>query len=216
MTETTERTEHPGAGIRPPDNRWLWVLIPLVTLLGVAVAYVLFRPHTYAGAVLQAPEKAASMEGLVFSDGTPADLNRFADQVVLVYFGYTHCPDICPTTLVRAAEAKEAMGSDGDDLQVLMVSVDPERDTVEALDEYMAFFDDTFLGVTGSEENLDRVATLYGIGVIRKEGTVESGYTVDHTGTLLAIDPAGFLRVIYPNDVDADALASDLKELLKT
>jgi protein SCO1/2 len=136
--------------------------------------------------------------------------------VVLVYFGYTNCPDICPTTLARAAEAKRLMGSSGDDLQVLMVSVDPERDTQEALAQYMAFFDDSFLGVTGPVEALDRVATLYGIYVKRNEGTAESGYTVDHTGTLMAIDPDGYLRVIYPNDVSADALASDLRALLET
>jgi protein SCO1/2 len=211
MSEQIER----GAD-RTPRPPWGVVWVVLVALVGVAVAFVLFRPHTYAGSVLQAPVPAESLDGLVFSDGRPADLAAFSGDVVLVYFGYTNCPDICPTTLARAAEAKRLMGSSGDDLQVLMVSVDPERDTQEALAQYMAFFDDSFLGVTGPVEALDRVATLYGIYVKRNEGTAESGYTVDHTGTLMAIDPDGYLRVIYPNDVSADALASDLRALLET
>jgi protein SCO1/2 len=211
MTEQIEREED-----RTPHPPWGVVWVVLVALVGVAVAYVLFRPHTYAGSVLQAPVPAESLDELVFSDGRPADLAGFRGDVVLVYFGYTNCPDICPTTLARAAEAKRLMGRSGDDLQVLMVSVDPERDTQEALAQYMAFFDDSFLGVTGPVEALERVATLYGIYVKRNEGTAESGYTVDHTGTLMAIDPEGYLRVIYPNDVSADALASDLRALLET
>ncbi len=214
MGSMTEQIESQASRpVRPP---WRVVWVVLVALVGMAVAYGLFRPHTYSGSVLQAPIPAEPLEGLVFSDGRPADLTTFRGEVVLVFFGYTHCPDICPTTMARAAEARRLMGDDGDNLQVLMVSVDPERDTEHALGEYLAFFDDSFLGVTGPADALERVATLYGIYFNRNEGTVESGYTVDHTGTLMAIDPEGSLRVIYPNDVPADALASDLRALLKS
>jgi protein SCO1/2 len=164
--------------------------------------------------VLQAPIPAASLEGLTFSNGEPASLEAFEGKLVLMYFGYTNCPDICPITLASAARAREAMGSAGEGLQVLMVTVDPQRDTLELLDEYVGYFDPSFLGVGGSEEELDRVATLYGIYVKRGEGTPESGYTVDHTGSLMAIDPDGFMRVLYTHDVDSDALAADLEELL--
>lgn len=207
-TETTEPSGGPPALPRSPA-RWRRVLISLAALVGVAVAYTVFRPHTFAGTVLQSPEPAPALDGLVFSTGEAADLSAFAGDVVLVFFGYTHCPDICPVTLARAAQAKEAMGSDGEGLQVLMVSVDPERDTPEVMAEYMGLFDDSFLGVTGPEADIDRVATLYGIGVIRHDDTA------DHTGTLMAIDPDGHLRIVYPHDVDPAALAADLARLLK-
>jgi protein SCO1/2 len=193
---------------------WQWAAMAAVIVAGVAVAFTLFRPHRFAGTVLQAPIPAASLDGLSFSNGEPASLDAFDDKLVLMYFGYTNCPDICPVTLASAARAREAMGPAGDDVQVLMVTVDPARDSLELLGEYVGYFDSTFLGVGGPEEDLDRVATLYGIYVNRGEGTPESGYTVDHTGSLMAIDRDGFLRVLYTHDVDSDALAADLEQLL--
>lgn len=192
---------------------WQWAAIAAVILAGVVMAFTI-RPHRFAGTVLQAPIPAASLEGLTFSNGEPASLDALDGKLVLMYFGYTNCPDICPVTLASAARAREAMGSAGDDVQVLMVTVDPARDSLDLLGEYVGYFDPTFLGVGGPESDLDRVATLYGIYVKRGEGTPESGYTVDHTGSLMAIDRDGFMRVLYTHDVDSDALAADLKQLL--
>lgn len=205
----------PETHVRRRRRRLDALAVVAVAAIGVVVAIWLFRPHTYAGAVLQSPSPAPAMDGLVLHTGDPADLSRFAGDVVLVYFGYTNCPDICPTTLAKAAQAKESMGSAGDRLQVLMVTVDPERDTPDILGEYVAHFDRTFFGVSGTPEAVARVASLYGIFFQRGQELEGGGYNVDHTGTLIAIDPEGYERVLYPNDVDADALAADLRELSK-
>ncbi len=215
MTDTVDQDT---STIQPPTQGgfawWQWAAIGAVIVAGVAVAFTLFRPHRFAGTVPQAPIPAASLEGLTLSNGEPASLDAFEGKLVLIYFGYTNCPDICPVTLASAARAREAMGSAGEDVQVLMVTVDPARDGLDLLGEYVGHFDPTFLGVGGSEEELDRVATLYGIYVKRGEGTADSGYTVDHTGSLMVIDPDGFVRVLYTHDVDSDALAADLRQLL--
>lgn len=187
----------------------------LVVLLGVAAAFVFLRPHAYAGAVMQSPAKAPNLDGMVFHTGEPADLWRFDGDVVLVFFGYTHCPDICPTTLAGVARAKEQL-SDADAARVhtVFVSVDPERDTPEALADYVTHFDDSFLGAGGDEQATHQAEVLYGINVEQHDGTPESGYVVDHTAHLVAIDTEGFIRVIYPTDVASDLLAADLEELL--
>lgn len=196
------------------DRRVPWPIVAVVVILLIGAGIWLFRPHTYSGLVIQSPSPAASLDGLVFTDGERADLARFSDKVVLMYFGYTYCPDICPTTLARIADARARMGDAGDDLQVLMVTVDPARDTADVLGEYVSHFDPAFLGVTGRVEDTDRVATLYGIYVNRHDEDGTSDYTVDHTGTLMAVDRDGFLRVVFSNDVTAADLAADLRELV--
>lgn len=194
---------------------------PLVALGGVALVAVLafvvvpmLRPHTYAGVVLQSPTPAPPMEGLVDHNGNPVDIEAYRGEVLLVYFGYTHCPDVCPTTLSAAAKAIEQLGDDGEKVNLLMVTVDPERDTPEYLAEYVTFFDDRFLGVWGEPDDLATTASLYAVYYQKQEGTVETGYVVDHTATLMAIDPDGYIRVIYTPEHTAEQLAGDLKELV--
>lgn len=196
--------------------RWPWFAlggVAAVALLAFVVVPVL-RPHTYAGVVLQSPTPAPPMEGMIDHNGSPVDIEAYRGDVVLVYFGYTHCPDVCPTTLSTAAKAIEQLGDDGEQVHLLMVTVDPERDTPEYLAEYVTFFDDRFLGVWGSDQDLATTASLYSVYYQKQEGTPETGYVVDHTATLMAIDPEGYIRVIYTPEHTADQLAGDLKELI--
>lgn len=214
MTTTVERNEDP---VRPPTRRMgraEWLLIAAVALVGVGLGIFLFQPHTYAGTVLQSPRPAPSLDGLTFSNGDPADLAVFEGDVVLMYFGYTHCPDICPTSMATIARAREALGADAERVHGLLVTVDPNRDTPEALNRYLGNFDRSFLGVTGPEETLMSTAMLYGIHSEVHQEAEELGYTVDHTGTIIAIGPDGHVRVLYSHTVDADALSADLAELL--
>ncbi len=199
---------------RALDRRIPWPVVLILAVILIGAGFWLLRPHTYSGMVIQSPARAAPLEGLVLTDGTPADLSRFSDDVVLMYFGYTYCPDICPTTLARIADARARMGEAGEDLQVLMVTVDPARDDRAVLGEYVSHFDPAFLGATGPVEDTDRVATLYGIFVKRHDEDGSSDYTVDHTGTLMAVDRDGYLRIIFSNDVTAEDLAADLRELV--
>jgi protein SCO1/2 len=214
MTTTIERNEDPVSPQKRRMGRAEWLMIAAVAIIGAGLGIFLFQPHTYAGTVLQSPRPAPPLEGLTFSNGEPAGLDEFSGDVVLMYFGYTHCPDICPTSMATIARAREMLGDDADRVHGLLVTVDPERDTPEALNRYLANFDESFLGVYGPEETLMSTAMLYGIHAEVHQEAEELGYTVDHTGTIIAIGPDGHVRVLYSHTVDADALSADLAELL--
>lgn len=206
--------EHPTPARRSP-RRLLAVVVVAVTGLVVGYGAVEWlRPHTFSGTVLQSPTAAPPLTGLTVHTGEPADLSEFRGEVVLLYFGYTNCPDICPATLSNAARAIDAMGPAGEDVELLMVTVDPARDDPRTLGDYVGHFHPRFLGVHGSEEELRTAASQYGVVFRKAEGSEATGYLVDHTVSLMAIDPEGFLRVVYPVDVPPAELAADLEELL--
>lgn len=190
----------------------LLVGVPLLAAVLTIGALRMLRPHAYSGTVLQAPTRAPSMEGLTYSDGTPVDIGAFRGDVVVVFFGYTHCPDVCPTTLATLADTADRV--DDERLHVLFVSLDPERDDAGRLGDYVGTFDPDFLGATGPADDVDRVASTYGIFHARGEDTPDGGYTVDHTATLMGIDTDGRLRIVWPPEIDAASLAADIDELL--
>jgi protein SCO1/2 len=184
----------------------------LLVLAGwLAVSWI--TPHPYSGTVLQAPEAAPSMDGLVLDDGSEVDLTAFEGQLLLVYFGYMSCPDVCPTTLSMAASARRALGDDADRVRLLMISVDPERDSLDALGDYVRSFDGSFVAATGDLDTLDRVAAQYGIFFGRGEKLGDE-YAVDHTATLMGIDANGHLRIVWPAALELDRLVADMRELL--
>lgn len=195
-------------------NRPIKILLGVLVVLAAAWFVVIpqFRPHAFHGVVMQSPTAAPEID-LQATTGDLIGLNSFAGKLVVVYFGYTHCPDICPTTLSTLNKALENMGDDAAEVQVVMVTVDPERDTVELLDEYLGFFNDSFIGLTGSREDISRVATTYGVFFAAAEGDSESGYTVDHTAWLTVIDQQGHLRLVLPPELTPEEIAADLKYL---
>ena len=200
--------------------KWAKITFAVVLAVGAGVvvsrtAVSAFRPHLYAGTVLQGGTPAPPMDGIHLASGEEVDMNSWGGDVVLVYFGYTHCPDVCPTTLSTAAQAITDLSDKNQErTQLLMVSVDPARDTSDSLQEYVEFFDPDFLGATGDVSDIDRVASQYGVFYELGEGTIDEGYTVDHTATLMGIGPDGELRIVWPPDATADQMSSDIKELL--
>jgi protein SCO1/2 len=191
----------------------LAVGIPVLVLTLGYVGLRLLTPHPYAGTVMQAPTEAPSLAELTGTDGRPVDLAAFHGDLVLLFFGYTSCPDVCPTTLSMVHRSLEQLGADAARVHVMMVSVDPQRDDVEHVREYVQAFDPTFLGATGDLAAIERAAASYGVFFARGDA-LGDGYAVDHTATLMAIDTDGHLRVVWPPDVRPDDLASDLRELL--
>jgi protein SCO1/2 len=187
---------------------------PLLVVLLAWVALQLFRPHIYAGTIMQAPTAAPSMEGLSWSDGTPVDLAEFDGDVVVVFFGYTYCPDVCPTTMSQVDRALDRVGGDTDRIHVMMVSVDPERDEPADVGEYVRAFDPSFRGATGDPDTVARIASTYGVFFARGEEYDDGNYAVDHSAYLMGIDTEGHLRIVWPADVATDDLADDLAALL--
>ena len=144
--------------------------------------------------------------------GQERTLADFKDKVVLIFFGFTQCPDVCPTALARAAEVKTLLGPDGDRLQVLFVSVDPERDTPEVLNAYTAAFDPTFLALYGDADRLAETAKEFKV-IYQKVPTGDS-YTIDHTSVTYAFDTEGKLRLKLSHSQSAIEYAADVRKLL--
>ena len=145
----------------------------------------------------------------------PVSLSEFQGRPVLLYFGYTTCPDVCPTTLGDLRQAVQALGSDADKVQVLFVSVDPERDTVDRLQTYLGAFDPSFVGLTGPLAEIEAIASRF--GVFFQKSSVESaaGYLVDHTSAVLLIDADGALRLMFPYGTSGDQIASDTRNYIR-
>jgi protein SCO1/2 len=197
-------------------RRWLRLLLLLASVIvGVIVALATIqslRPHLYAGTVLQGDTPAPSMDGLMLSSGGSVDLAAYQNEFLMVYFGYANCPDICPTTLSTAAKAVESLPEDQRKrTQLLMVSIDPGRDSLDYLGTYTSFFHPSFVGATGPVEAVDVVASQYGIFYQFGDG---EDYTVDHTASLMGIDPDGVLRILWPPEVTSEQLAADIAQLL--
>lgn len=189
------------------------LLVVFIVVLALNLGGDVFGSRSYHGTFIDDPKDPEQFT-LIASDEREISLEEFRGDVVALYFGYTHCPDICPLTLAKLAQAKQELGSQGDDLQVMMITVDPERDSAEILDEYVTRFDPTFLGLTGELEQLEDVASSLGVFFAKQESQGASGYLVDHTASVLVLDREGALRLLLGQDLSADQVAEDLENLL--
>ena len=148
-------------------------------------------------------------------DGKPRSLADFRGKAVVLFFGYTRCPDVCPTTLADMAGVMKALGKDSERVQVLFVTVDPERDTPAVLSQYVPAFDPRFLGLYGDAAATQRVAKEFKIFYEKHAGGTTSADTVDHSAQSYVLDTQGRLRLLVRNDRIATDLAGDLRALLK-
>ncbi|MEQ1880747.1 MAG: SCO family protein [Burkholderiales bacterium] len=149
-------------------------------------------------------------------NGKHRTLEDFRGQVVVLFFGFTHCPDVCPTTLGELASAFNKLGASADKVQVLMVSVDPERDTQEVLSKYVAAFHPRFLGLRGSAEETARVAKDFKVIYQKASGTTAVSYSMDHSAGTFIIDKQGRLRLYAGYGQGAEIFAHDIGILLKS
>lgn len=153
---------------------------------------------------------------LVDPDGKVRTLADFKGKVVVMFFGYTQCPDICPTTLTEMQQVMALMGPQSDKVQVLFVTVDPERDTAAILKQYVPSFDSRFMGLRPADEAaLEKVTKDFKIYYKKVPGSSPGSYTMDHTAGSYAFDPEGRLRLYIKHAQGPETLAHDLKELLK-
>lgn len=169
-------------------------------------------PH-FTGTTLT--PKAAYDFTLTDANGRPFRLAGERGREVVLFFGYTRCPDVCPATMAQLARVeRELPAADRARVQVVFVTVDPQRDTPAVIKRYVALFDPSFVGLTGTEAQLDPVFDAYHVWHQRIPGTKASGYLMAHSGSVYLIDPAGDLRVLHDWTDPAPAIASDVKELL--
>ena len=146
--------------------------------------------------------------------GRERTLGEFRGRAVALFFGFTQCPDVCPTTLTEMAQVKTLLGNKGDLLQVVFVTVDPPRDTPEVLRAYMGNFDPTFVALVPSEKQLETVAKGFRIHYSKVPGSTPSSYTMEHTAATFLFDPQGRLRLFARYGMKPEELAADVRELL--
>ncbi|MEO6063663.1 MAG: SCO family protein [Thermoflexales bacterium] len=184
--------------------------LPTLTLLAALTGC---QGGQLRGGVFEPPQPAPPV---VLSDqrGQVFDLSAQTGKVVLLYFGYTYCPDVCPTSLADMATARRELGADAARVQVAFVTVDPQRDTPQVLTRYLGAFDKTYLGLTGTTVELKRVMDAYQVKAVRQGPADSASYTMDHTAFIYVIDRAGTLRELMPFGTKADDIANDVRLLL--
>ncbi|MFN8488330.1 MAG: SCO family protein [Caldilineaceae bacterium] len=198
-------------------KRLQWViagcLLAIVVAGGTFVWFRWFRQPELHGFLIQDDLPVADFT-LAAKDNQQVNLHDYRGKVVLLYFGYTHCPDMCPTTLAEVKYALEKLGAQANDVQMIMISVDPERDTPASLADYVQRFDKRFIGVTGTSDEIQATASAFGIAYYKEEGSAATGYLVAHSAQLLVVDRSGHVRLIFKFGTPGDQMASDLKYLL--
>jgi protein SCO1/2 len=149
-------------------------------------------------------------------NGTQRQLADFRGKVVAVFFGYTHCPDVCPTTLSELASARKKLGADASKVQVLFITADPERDTPDVLKQYVTAFDPTFLALRGTPEQTAEVAKAFKVIIQKNAGADANNYSVDHSSGTYVYDTTGRLRLYMSYGQSAELFAHDIAQLLKS
>jgi len=189
------------------NRRLLFVGIGILAVL-VLVTGIVFATSkpSFKGALITPPWPAPEIK-LTDHNGQPFSVSDQRGKIVLAFFGYVNCPDECPLTLAHLKLARENLGDSAADVQVIMVSTDPVRDTPQALKDYMAHFDPSFLALTGTPAELRKAWTDYGV-------TVEDGGET-HSTYIYVIDPAGNVRETFLPDSEPDDIANDVNLLLK-
>jgi protein SCO1/2 len=157
---------------------------------------------------------ARSLE-LPDADGRPRSLADWKGKVTVVFFGYTQCPDVCPTTMAELAQIRKLLGADGDKLQTVFVTVDPERDTPEILKAYVANFGPNVVALRGTPEQTAAAAKEFKIFFAKVPGKSPGSYTMDHSAASFVFDAAGRVRLFVPYGSDPKNLAADIKQLVR-
>lgn len=194
----------------------------LLTLLGLTAAILIgtvalrsAAGHTFAGVVSEPPSLASDFT-LTDEAGEPFSLSALRGQWILLTYGYTSCPDVCPLTLAHLRDVKQILGADAERVSVVFVSVDPERDTVDVVRRYVGHFGGDFKGLTGTPAAVADAASAFGVKYEKKVSSTAVGYSVSHTAYVFLIDPAFRVRVTFPFGVKSSEIASDVEYLMNS
>lgn len=189
-----------------------YALIIVATLLAVLLGVMLLSRGGTRANVVPMPNGS---DFILQSANGPVDSKSWRGKVVLIYFGYTHCPDICPASMASWAQALKTLSpEERGRVRLLMVSVDPERDTLEHLRDYAAFFHPEMIAATSSPEEIATLAKAFGAGYIRQATAADGSYAVDHTTSSYVIDPTGKLAKVLEFGASSDKITSTIRSLL--
>jgi protein SCO1/2 len=189
----------------------------LGVLAGLVLALGLFfsRPYTLRGSVIQDPTTAPQIE-MTDTNGRPFNLAEQQGKLVLLFFGYTSCPDVCPATLAQWRQLHDQLGDKADEVVFVYITVDPDRDTPERVREHLALFNPDFVGLTGSEEELQPVWANYWVyREIQDDQPTALGYLVAHSAHTYVIDRQGRLRMTFAYGTNVEDMEADIRFLLK-
>ncbi len=208
------------------SNSKLSLVVLFVILAAVGVAAGLWAGKAlFGGKSAPSPDELAQLNATALPESRPLkpfklrdqndqafDLSRLKDHWTLIFFGYTHCPDVCPATLAIMAQAHKLLAETPEDLQAtqfVFVSVDPQRDTTDQLKSYVGYFNPTFLGVTGEAGEIDRLTRQMGVAYAINKGDdpTRTNYTVDHSAAILLIDPSGGFRAVFSTPHSAENIS---------
>ena len=199
------------------DKRTLWVGLGSLLLIALAVAATVWfaGPASFRGASYGEPYPVAPPIQLTRANGEPFRLGDQRGKFVLLFFGYTSCPDVCPTTLAEMKLVIDGLGDAANSAQVVFISVDPDRDTPEKIQKYVEHFNPNFIGLTGSLDELQKIWDGYGVYRAVTQTDSAMGYTVDHTARVTLVDADGNLRLSYGFQTPVEDIVYDIKLLLR-
>lgn len=194
-----------------------YIFLGIGVLLGVALMILgmeyIRLPYTFRGSLIDPPVQAADFE-LPDQNGQSFRLSEQKGQIVLLFFGYTHCPDVCPLTLSDFKQIKSDLGDQAQGVKFVFVTVDPERDTRQVIGKYLQNFDSEFIGLTADRVSMEKVWEDYGVYQAKQEVGSASGYLVDHTARTYLIDQQSNWRLTYPFEMDYSDIVKDVRYLL--
>lgn len=193
------------------------LLVSLLALMLTVGVNGCARPYEFRGSLYEPAKPATEIVGQNW-DGATFQLSDQRGKIALIFFGYTFCPDVCPTTMAEMRKLLEQLGSQADKVAVVFVSVDPERDTLARLTEYVPFFDQRFYGVRLAPQALAQAQRDYGVIAEKRPYVGADGvetYTIDHTARVFLVDQTGALRLSFPYGMPVEDIRSDILQLLK-
>lgn len=197
-------------------SKYTWVAIGVVIGLGVVFGawWLSLRNYRFQGSVIEPPVQAADFT-LLDQNGDPFHLGDQRGKVVLIFFGYTHCPDVCPVTLSQYKQIKAQLGKKAEQVEFVFITVDPARDTVEEIARYVPNFDPSFIGLTGEQSALEQVWSNFFVYHAEGPADEQGNYLVDHTARIYLVDQLGNWRLTFPFGMESGQIVSDIEHLLR-
>lgn len=196
-------------------KKYLLIIGSFLTLFVSLFIWVAVSPQSDPTAEVSQVGTLGGNFTLTGHEGKPVKLSDFQGKVVLLTFGYTYCPDVCPVNLSRLQQIVKQMGTDAEKVQVLFISVDPARDTPERLQEYVHFFHENFIGLTGTDQQIAATAKQYGAMYLRQELNSAAGYLFAHTDKIYVVDEVGMLRTWFDLEEPMEAMVEKIQQFLQ-